>query len=176
MVVHSQFVRPGDSWAFCLSFALQLALVLQVPVGSLLTYGSHPSRWGHPCGVEAIVRSERRFGVFSLSLWAGRGCCALSPYGWASNLCLRLLFAPCPTGCFLEVLATAESLRLSLALSSVLPCPMLWLHVRLHHPCSGPEVVLGALPLILPDGVRASVRGSSLRPAAAGAFFPGCPR
>ena len=31
---------------------------------------------------------------------AGRGCCALSPYGWASNLCLRLLFAPCPTGVF----------------------------------------------------------------------------
>ena len=28
---------------------------------------------------------------------AGRGCCALSPYGWASNACLRLLFAPCPT-------------------------------------------------------------------------------
>ena len=57
MVVHPQSVGPGDSWAFCLSFALQLALVLQVPVGSLLTYGSHPSRWGHPCGVEASLSS-----------------------------------------------------------------------------------------------------------------------
>ena len=31
--------------------------------------------------------------------------------------------------CFLVVLAEDESLRLSLALSSVPPCPMLWLHV-----------------------------------------------
>ena len=69
MVVHPQSVGPGGSWAFCLSFALQLALVLQVPVGSLLPYGSHPSRWGHPCGVEASCpRSDRRFSVFSLSL------------------------------------------------------------------------------------------------------------
>ena len=59
------------------------------------------------------------------------------------------------------VLAEDESLRLSLALSSVLPCPMLWLHVRLPDTCSRSKVVLGALPLILPDGVRASVGGSS---------------
>ena len=50
-------VGSGDSWAFCLSFALHLALVLRVPVGSLLTYDSHPSRWGHPCGVEARLSS-----------------------------------------------------------------------------------------------------------------------
>ena len=30
-----------------------------------------------------------------------------------------------------------RGLRLYFALSSVLPCPMLWLHVRLHDPCSG---------------------------------------
>ena len=48
--------------------------------------------------------------------------------------------------CFLVVLAEAESLWLSLALSSVLPCPMLWLHVRLHDTCSWSKVVLGALP------------------------------
>ena len=46
----------------------------------------------------------------------------------------------------LVVLAEAESLRLSLALSSVLPCPMLWLHVHLHDTCSQTKVVLGALP------------------------------
>ena len=45
------------SWAFCLSFALQLALVLQVLGGSPLPYSSHPSRWGHPCGVEAVLSS-----------------------------------------------------------------------------------------------------------------------
>ena len=74
-------------------------------------------------------RSERRFRVFSLSFWGcffvlslpfglmspyGSGvlvsflfcaavgcrwCCTLSPYGWASNLCLRLLFAPCHYRC-----------------------------------------------------------------------------
>ena len=59
------------------------------------------------------------------------------------------------------VLADDESLRLSLALSSVLLCPILWLHVRLHDTCSRSKVVLGALPLILPDAVRASVGGSS---------------
>ena len=66
--------------------------------------------------------------------------------------------------------------RLYLALSSVLPCPMLWFHVRLLAPCSGSGVVLGALPSILTDGLGASFGGSSLRPAAAGAFFPGGPR
>ena len=70
-------------------------------------------------------RSERRFSVFYLSLWAVffmlslpfgmkspywsgvlvsflfcatdgcRWCCTLSPSGWASYLCLRLLFTPC---------------------------------------------------------------------------------
>ena len=48
--------------------------------------------------------------------------------------------------CFLVVLAEDESLQLSLALSSVLPCPMLWLHVRLQDTCYRPKVVLGALP------------------------------
>ena len=47
---------------------------------------------------------------------------------------------------FLVALAEAESLRLSLSLSSVLPCPMLRLHVRLHDTCSRTKVVLGALP------------------------------
>ena len=33
------------------------------------------------------------------------------------------------------VLSEAESLQLSLALSRILPCPMLWLLVHLHGPC-----------------------------------------
>ena len=52
---------------------------------------------------------------------------------------------PVTTGVFLVVLAEAESLQMSLALSSVLPCPMLWLHIHLHGPCSRSEVVLGTL-------------------------------
>ena len=48
-------------------------------------------------------------------------------------------------GCFRVVLAEDESLRLSFALSGILPCPVLWLHVCCHGTCSGPKVVLGAL-------------------------------
>ena len=57
MVVRPSFVWPRVSLPSCLSFALQLPLVMQVPVGSLLPYGSQPSRWGHPCGVEAGLSS-----------------------------------------------------------------------------------------------------------------------
>ena len=56
LCAHSLF-GPWNSWASCLSFALQQALVLLVPVGYLLPYGSQPSRWGHPCGVEASLSS-----------------------------------------------------------------------------------------------------------------------
>ena len=45
------------SWPSCRSIALQLARLFQTHVGSLLPYGSHPSRWGHPCGVEAGLSS-----------------------------------------------------------------------------------------------------------------------
>ena len=70
------------------------ALVLLVPVGSLLPYGSHPSRWGHPYGSRLVCpRSERRFRV---TIWVR--CTGQFP-GWASNPCLRLLCAPCPSGC-----------------------------------------------------------------------------
>ena len=57
------------SWPPCLSLALQLALVLQVPVVSLLPYGSHPSRWGPPCGVEyGLSLIGMKISCFSLSL------------------------------------------------------------------------------------------------------------
>ena len=73
MVVRPPFVWPRVSLPSFLSFALQRALVVQVPVGSLLPYGSQPSRWGHPCGVEAglildwnegLVCSSFPFGLF----------------------------------------------------------------------------------------------------------------
>ena len=47
---------------------------------------------------------------------------------------------------FLVALAEAESLRLSLALSTVLHCPILRSHVCLHDTCSRTTVVLGVLP------------------------------
>ena len=103
-------------------------------------------------------RSERRFSVFSLSLLgcffvlslpfgilspygsvvlvgshfcATDGCCwcfALSP-GWALNLCLRLILAACHCRSVSCWSSLRTRVRLSLALSSVLPCPMLWFHV-----------------------------------------------
>ena len=153
-----QPVGPRGSWASCLSFTLQQALVLQVPVGSLLPYGSHPSRGVTPAGSRLVCpQSEQRFrvtvwvrcvGQFPLlrdrrlslvllpfSLWMG-----FKPLSEASLRALSLRV------CFLVVLVEDESLRLSLALSSVLPCPMLWLRVRLHDTCSRSKVVLGALP------------------------------
>ena len=120
-----------------------------------------------PAGSRLVCpRSERGFSVFSLSLWAVSSCCHC-PSGWRHHMGQVLVVVgaapfllmvglwtsvwgfssrPVLQVCFLVVLAEAESLRLSLALSSILPCPMLWLHVRLHDPCSGSEVVLGALP------------------------------
>ena len=54
------------------SLALQLALVFQAHVGSPLPYGSHPSRWGHPCGVEAGLSSiGTKVRVFPFPFW---GC------------------------------------------------------------------------------------------------------
>ena len=99
-------------------------------------------------------------GVWSVS-WFGRG-----PLSEAS---MRTLF---PLGGFPGGPHCGRGLRLYLALSCVLPCPMFWLRVCLHAPCSGSGVVLGALPWILMDGVG----GSSLLPEAAGTFSPGDPR
>ena len=162
------FVGPRVLLPSCLSFAFQLALVMQVPVGSLLPYGSQLSRWGLLYGVEAglfsigtkvwyvfsfpvglflrvvtalrvivtiwvrcvgrftLMRDLRLSLVFHLfSFWMG-----FKPLSEASLSALSLQAS------FLVVLAAAESLRLSLALSSVLPCPMFRLHVHLHDTCS----------------------------------------
>ena len=111
-----------------------------------------------PAGSRLVCpRSERRFSVtvwvkcvgqFTLlrdrrlslvlrpfSLWMG-----FEPLSEASLRALSLRV------CFLVVLAEDVSLRFSLAISSVLPCPMLWFHVRLQDTCSWSKVVLGALP------------------------------
>ena len=159
-VVRPPFVWPRVSLPSFLSFALQLALVVQVPVGSLLPYGSQPLRWGHPCGVEAGLILNRNeglvcfsfpFGLFlrvatvlrdrvkcvgrfplvrdlrlslvlsPLSLWMG-----FEPLSEASLRALSLQTR------FLVVLAEAESLRMFLALSCVLPYPMFRFHVHLH--------------------------------------------
>ena len=92
--------------------------------------------WVRCVGQFPLLRDRRLSLVLRpFSLWMG-----FEPLSEVSLCALSLRV------CFLVVLAEDESLRLSLALSSVLPCPMLWLPVRLHDPCSRSTVVLGALP------------------------------
>ena len=67
------------------------------------------------------------------------------------------------------------NLRLSLVLSWVLHCPLLGFSVTSPTLARGLRVVFRALPSFLPAGVGASVGSSALRPAAAGALFPGIP-
>ena len=76
-----------------------------------------------PAGSRIVCpRSERRF---SVPIWIR--CTGQFP-GWTSHLCLRRLCAPCPSGCVARWSSLRE-LWLSLALSSVLHCPMLGLRV-----------------------------------------------
>ena len=176
-------VRPPLVWSRVslpsyLSFALQLALVRQVHVDSLLPHGAQPSRWGHPCGVEdglSLIGTKVWY-VFSfplglflrvvtalrnmVTIWvkcAGRFplmrdqrlSMMLRPFSFWKGfepLSEASLSALSLQASFLVVLAVVESLRLFLALSSVLPCPLLRLHVHLHDTCSRTKVVLGALP------------------------------
>ena len=61
------YVWPRGSLPSFLPFALQLALDVQVTVGSLLPYGAQPSRWGHICGVEATVVLDQNEGLVCFS-------------------------------------------------------------------------------------------------------------
>ena len=77
MVVRPQFVGPWVSWPSCLSFALQLALVLKVTVGSLLPYG-------------LLVRLFSMYAVIPISV-PFLGCVRLS--GHVSRLLFFSLFS-----------------------------------------------------------------------------------
>ena len=86
MVVRPQFVGPRVSRPSCLSFALQLALVLQVPVGSRLPYGSHLRDGVTPVGSRLVcLQSERRFSVFPFPFWAVSSCCHY-PSGYSPHM------------------------------------------------------------------------------------------
>ena len=157
-------------------------------MGSLLPYGSQPSRWGHPCWVEAGFILDRNegwvcssfpFGLFLRVATALRDLVTIrvrcvGRFPLVRALRLSVVLSPLPFWMdfeplseaslravslrvrFLMVLAEAEFL-VFLALSSVLPYPLLGLLVHFHASCSRTTVFLGALPSILPDGVRASI-------------------
>ena len=112
-----------------------------------------------PAGSRIVCpRSERRF---SLPIWVRHtGQFLVGPHTSVCGISAR----PVPQGVLPSGPRCVHELRLSLALSSVLHCPML-----------GFSVAFGTLLSFLPAGVVASVGGSALRPAAAGALFPGGP-
>ena len=71
MIVRQPFAWLWGLLPSFLSFALQLALGMQVPVGSFLPYGSHPLQWDHPCGVEAGEVLDRYEGLLGSSFHYG---------------------------------------------------------------------------------------------------------
>ena len=102
------------------------------PFGAVSSCCHCPCGFGHhmgQCFGRFPLMRDRRFSLVlrTFSFWMSFEPLSVAP------LCAWLL-----RGGFLVVLAEDESLRLSLALSSVLPCPMFWLHVCLHGTGSGP--------------------------------------
>ena len=158
------FVGPRVLLPSCLSFTLQLSLVMQVPVGSLLPYGSQPSRWGLPYGVEAGLFSigtkvwyvfSFPFGLFLRVVTALRVIVTMwvRCVGWFTlmrglrlSLVLHLFsfwmgFKPLSDASLSALSLQATFLVVlaaaeSLRMSLALPCPMFRLHVRLHDTCS----------------------------------------
>ena len=96
------------------------------PAGSRLVCPRSERRYSVTVWVKCVgqfpLLRDRRLSLVlrPFSLWMG-----FEPLSEASLRALSLRV------CFLVVLAEDVSLRFSLALSIVLPCPMLWLHVRL---------------------------------------------
>ena len=68
---------------------------------------------------------------------------------------------PVPPGVLPDGPRCVRELRLSLAPSSVLPCPMLGVQGCLRDPCCGSGVVLGTLPFFCRLGFCTSVGGSA---------------
>ena len=146
-------------------------------MGSLLPYGSQPSRWGHPCGVEADVVLDRNEGLVCFSfpswlilrdgvtLWVETVFVlifdrnidfSVSLLGWfrafsvASPIRERVGGGlPCP---FVPVASFSIIIPLSFGISSPLG-KVCWSVPT----CTQPEVVVSAYPYILSVGLRASV-------------------
>ena len=137
--VGSRLVCPRSERRFSLfSFPFRLFLHVVTALRDIVAI------WFRCVGRFPLMRDRRLSWVLrSFSFWMG-----------FEPLFEALLSALSLQGGFLVVLAEDESLWLSLVLSSVLPCNMFWLHVCLHGTGSGPQVLLGALPLILPVGLE----------------------
>ena len=103
-------------------------------------------------------RSERRFSVPVWVMYTGQFM--VGPNTPVCGVSAR----PVPQGVLPGGPRCVHELRLSLAPSSVLHCPMLGLSVASTTLATGLGVVFGTLPYFLPAGVCASVGDSALRP------------
>ena len=131
------------------------------------TGGSLPLRWGHPYGVEVWFVLDRNEGVVPpfesgplVSAWLD-----LQPLSAASLRALSLRV------CCRDGPPYVRGLRLSLAPSGVLPCPLLGLRVA-SAALAAVWGCLGCPALLLPACVLYLGLWLGLRPAAAGALLP----
>ena len=157
------------AWGFLCFLA-----VLRPPSGSGST-GS--SGYSSPLGFPTFAMGSPLWGRELFVLDRNEGL--VSPFGSgtlvSSWLDLTPLSAaslrPVPQGVLPGGPRCVHELRLSLAPSSVLHCPMLGFSVASTTLAAG----LGTLPYFLPAGVLYLGRWLGLRPAAAGALLPGGP-
>ena len=179
-----------------LPIALQLALDVQVTVGSLLPYGAQPSRWGHICGVKAAVVLDRNEGLVCFSFPFGLILCVGITL-WvdtAFDLILdrNVVFSVSLLGWFQDLHGGLPNSGVKLGVASVpvRPVGLIFCHsttvlhaevTPLDQVCwsvptsTRPEVVIITWPFILPDGLQASICDFSSRHVTAG-VFPGGPR
>ena len=92
-----------------------------------------------------------------------------SVHGWPSRLCLRRLCEPCPSGCVAGWSYCVRELRLYIAPSSVLHCPMLGFSVASTTLAAGLGLAWVPCPTFCRRGFCTSVGGL------AGALLPGGP-
>ena len=169
MIVRTLAVGPGVSYASsCPSPSIRL-LVYWFQWLLFSTRVPYLRDGVTPAGSRIVCpRSERRF---SVPVWVGyTGQFMVGPHTSVCGVSAR----PVPQGVLPGGLRCVHELQVSLALSSVLHCPMLGFSVASTTLATG----LGCLwypALFLPAGVCTSVGCSALRPATAGALFPGGP-
>ena len=109
-----------------------------------------------PAGSSFVCpRSKRRF---SVPVWVrSTGQFMVGPHASVCSVSAR----PVPPGVLPDGPRCVRELRLSLAPSSVLPCPMLGVQGCLRDPCCRSGVVLGTLPFFCRLGFCTSVGGSA---------------
>ena len=156
MVVGTLAVGPGVSYASWLSFVLHQALGLLVPVATLSTRVPYLRDGVTPAGSRIVCpRSERRF---SVPVWVRyTGQFMVGPH---ASVC-GVSASPVPQGVLPGGPRCVRELRLSLAPSSVLHCPMLGFSVASTTLAAGLGLSWVPCPTFCRLGFCTSVSGSA---------------